>query len=191
MSKTSVSVNRRPWGGWGNWFSNLVTALTLIGVAGTVIVLVSSLGVRGCGGGMAGLIILFYAFILLVIGVIGAIASTGVIFMYRRSRWGPLLLVPANLLTIGFLGWSQPVSAGQLAWAIVLVSLVAAPTAAVVLVLLPLLSRDRLWVRLVEVVVLGALAWPLVSLSASGLRADISMAQLPAPPASAAPRGAC
>jgi hypothetical protein len=181
-----ASPARPTWGAWSAWHSTRVVSLTAIGLVGAVVDLVGLLVANpphGCAAGIGfAAMVGFMAIILVALGLVAVLAILGTVFLYRRSRWGPLLMVPANLLTMGFFGWWTPVYPGQLAWAAVVVMLAATPALAVALLVAPLLSRDRLRVRLIELALLGALALPVAWLFVSGMAFDVS-AGLQQPPA--------
>jgi len=121
-------------------------------------------------------------------GLAGVLAITGLIFLWRRSRWGPRCLITANLLSMAFFYWS-PVDPGQVVWVAVLLLFGAAPAVAVVLLVWPLLSKVRARVWIVELVVLLVIAFPLVSAYAYGIEADVAAGLAPAPPLVAAAHG--
>ena len=161
----------------------LVVGLTAVGLAG---VLVDFLGLfvaagHGFGGGcalagMGFLLILFgLVLVLIFVGLVGSIASLGLALFWRGSLWGPALLIAGNLLSMAFYAWS-PVYAGQVVWAGAVVVLASAPAVAVVLLLPALVSRGRIRVRLLEVVLLGLIGVPLVWLWVGGLTADVTAA---------------
>jgi hypothetical protein len=171
---------------WSRAIWILVTVLTGIGMIG---VGVDFLGLFASGpltGGcaMAGVAaLLMLGAFLLVAGylvLIAGLVMPGLILFWRRSRWGPRLLIPANLLAMAFF-ILPPVGPGYLAWAVVLVLLAAAPTAAVVLLFWALLSRGSESARIADLVVLGALALPLTWACIQGLSVDVSTAMTPAP----------
>jgi hypothetical protein len=118
--------------------------------------------------------------VLLYCGLIAALAVSGLVFSWRRSRWGPRLLIPANLLSMAFFYWS-PVDPGQMVWATVLVLFSAAPAIAVVLLTWALLSPASLGTRVGELGVLGTIAFVLLSAYAYGINADITAAMAPPP----------
>lgn len=168
-----------------------VTVLTAIGMVGVGVDFLGLLGGRPLTGGcaMAGVAaILMLIGVLLVLGyllLIGGLATGGLILFWRRSGWGPRLLIPANLLAMAFF-ILPPVGPGYVGWAAVLVLLAAAPTAAVVLLFWALLSRGSEATRIADLVVLGAIALPLAWACFSGLSADVSAAMTPPPPVVAA-----
>lgn len=174
----SASLRR---GAWSRRLWILVASLTVIGLVGTAVDFLGGMFVAsghglgvGCGG-MVGVLFLLILLVLIILGLIALLASVGLGLFWRKSRWGPLLLVSSNLFAMGVFGWIPPVYPGQLLWAAVILMLASAPAIAVVLLVWPLMTRGRLWVRGVELVVLGLLAIPVVCLYASGLKYDIQM----------------
>src|ERR1700730_2758853 len=173
-------------GAWSRQVLIVLTALSVIGLIGMAIDFLGAFAAfplhgGGCGG-MAGVLLLFLVMILIALALIGGLALVGLILLWARSRWGPLLLVPSNLLVMGFFGWWNPVNKGQLAWATALLILAAAPAIAAALGLWPLLTRGRLWVRAIELVILGLIALPLVQLFIAGITVDIQTALAVPPP---------
>jgi hypothetical protein len=161
----------------------LVAGLTAAGLAGVV---VDFLGLfvaagHGFGGGCAlagmGFLLILIGLVLVVIfvGLVGSVASLGLALLWRGSLWGPALLIASNLLSMAFYAWS-PVYAGQVVWAGAVVVLAIAPAVAVVVLLPALVSRGRIRVRVLELVVLGLIAVPLVWLWVGGLAADVTAA---------------
>jgi hypothetical protein len=185
----SAGSNR---GAWSRRLLIVLTALTIIGLIGMAIDFLGAFAAfplhgGGCGG-MAGVLLLFLVMILIAMALIGGLALVGLILLWERSRWGPLLLVPSNLLAMGFFGWWNPVNKGQLVWATTLLILAAAPAIAAALALWPLLTRGRLWVRAIETLILGLIALPLVQLFIGGMTVDIQTG-LAAPPPQVASSG--
>jgi hypothetical protein len=177
-------------GAWNRTLWVWVVALTEIGLGGFPILFFgyeSLSGAQfgtGCGGGI-GILIGLVFLAAMIWGLVVLVAALGAFLFWRGSRWGPLLLIPVNLLNMYLLG-SPAVAAGQLIWAVFVLALAAVPAIAVVLLLWPLWTRGRLWVRVVELVVLGAIAAPVLPLYASGVASDVSSALQPAPPPVAA-----
>ena len=175
----------------------LVTVLTGIGMIGVgvdFLAFFAILGPLSGGCAMAGVAAILMGLIVLValgfFGLIAGLASLGLILWWRRSKWGPRLLIPANLLSMAFFYWS-PVSPGQVAWASVLVLLGIAPAAATVLLFWALVSRGPGPGRVADVLVLGLIALPLALGYAYVIRADVSAALTPPPPPVAAASGGC
>jgi hypothetical protein len=176
---------------WSRSVWILVLVLTTIGMVGVAVDFLGlfSRGPLTGGCAMAGVaaILMLFAF-LVVLGyllLIGGLATGGLILFWRRSGWGPRLLIPANLLAMAFFILA-PVGPGYVAWAVVLVLLAAAPTAAVVVLFWALLSRGSETTRIADLVVLGAIALPLAWACISGLSADVSASMTPPPPLVAA-----
>ena len=176
------------------WF--LVTALTMIGVVGVAVDVLAFFAIHGpltggCAmGGVAAVLMLVAALLVLgYVALIGGLATVGLIDFWRQSRWGPRLLILANLLAMAFFFWS-PVNPGQLGWAVVLVLFGIAPAVAVVLLFWALLSRGTGPVRVAELVVLGLIALPLAWAFEFGISTDVTGAMKPAPQLIAA-RGGC
>lgn len=192
-----ASPARPTRGAWGTWFSTVVAGLTAIGLVGAVVDLVGLLVANpphGCAAGIGLAAMLGMTAVVFVgLSFVGVLAAVGTIFLYQRSRWGPLLMVPANLLTMGFFGWWTPVYPGQLAWAAVIVLLTAPPALAVALLVVQLLSRDGLRVRPIQFVWLAALAIPLGWLYVAGMAYDVSagLQQPPAPVVASSSGGGC
>jgi hypothetical protein len=178
------------------WF--VVATLSAIGLVGILLIFVgfvASLGpvTGGCGLGPAlGLFLLALAaaLVLVYFGLAGGLAATGLILFRRHSRWGPRLLIPANLLAMAFFYWS-PVSPGQVAWVVILLLFGAAPAVAVVVLAWALLSQGTGRTRIVELVVLGLIALPLASAYVYGINADVTAALASPPPLVAAAHTGC
>jgi hypothetical protein len=83
---------------------------------------------------------------------------------------------------MGLYGWAPVISPGQLLFAVVVLLFAAAPAIAGALVLWPLLTRGRLWVRAIEIVIIAAIALPLVRLYIAGVTSDIQTALMAPPP---------
>lgn len=187
---------KKPTGdGWSrtNWF--VVASLSALGLIGILVDFVAFFAIHGplTGGcAMAGVgAVLMLIALLVVLGyaaLAGVLAIAGLIFLWRRSRWGPRCLITANLLSMAFFYWS-PVNPGQVGWVAVLLLFGAAPAVAVVLLVWPLLSKVRARVWIVELVVLFVIAFPLVSAYTYGIGADIAAALAPPPPPVAAVHG--
>jgi hypothetical protein len=171
----------------------IVATLTMIGLVGPVILFLVGTALsppqpQTCQGNN-GVAYYFLTLIGVALFVLAAVAALGLWIFWYRSSWGPLLLVVCNLLMMGFYGWATVVSPGQLFFGVVVVVIAAAPAVAGALVIWPLLTRGRLWVRAIEIVIIAAIAVPLVWLYGSGLSNDIRTAltppaqvQLSAPP---------
>jgi hypothetical protein len=189
---TAVSVR----GGWSRKLWAVVVALTAIGVAGILVDFVGFFAASGRGisggcalGGLAFFLVSFAALLVLIfVGLVGVMAAIGSIFFWRRQRWGPLLLIPSNLLTMAFFDFS-PVYQAQVVWAVVVVLFAAAPLCAVGLLVWALWTRSQARERVVDLVVLGLIGLPLVALYVAGINLDVTMAFAP-PPQVAAP-GSC
>jgi hypothetical protein len=183
-------------GGWSRVVWSLVVALTAIGLVGIVVDFVGFFAASGHGisggcamGGVAFFLVSIAALVVLTfVGLIGVMASIGSVLFWRRRRWGPLLLIPSNLLAMAFFDFS-PVYQGQVMWAAVVLLFAAAPLCAVGLLVWALWTRARGRERIVELVVLGLIGLPLVALYVAGINLDVTMA-LTAPPPVTAP-GTC
>jgi hypothetical protein len=161
----------------------VVAALTTIGLVGPVILFLVGTAIsppdpRVCQGN-ASVAIYFLYLIAVALFVLAAVAALGLWMFWNRSLWGPLLLVVCNLLMMGLYGWAPIVSPGQLLWTVLVVVIAATPAIAGALVIWPLLTRGRLWVRAIEIVIIAAIALPLVWLYGSGLSSDIRTALTP------------
>jgi hypothetical protein len=169
------------------WVTVPAIVLTAIGVLGTWIdffamFVISGHGPSGGCGGLIGILLLVLLVIVILLGFIAVLALSGALLLRFRPGLGPPLLIAANLLVMGFDGFWRPINAGQLAWGLSLVALATVPALAIVLMLWPLLTRGRVWVRVLEVAVLGLLAWPMLWLYAYGMSDEISLAlQQPVP----------
>lgn len=179
----------RPSGGaWSRKAWILVTTLTAIGLLGIFVDFAAFFAIHGpltggCGGlaGLGLVLMAVAALLVLVYGaLIGALTVTGVIFFWKRSRWGPRLLIPANLLSMAFFFWS-PVDPGQATWATALVLLGAAPAVAVGLLVWSLVSRADRTVWLGELVTLGLIALFMVPAFVDGISADVAAGLAPPP----------
>jgi len=164
----------------------LVTVLTGIGMIGVGVDFLAFFAILGplTGGcAMAGVAAILMGLIVLVVlgyfGLIAGLAIPGLILCWRQSKWGPRLLIPANLLSMAFFYWS-PVRPGQVAWASVLVLLAIAPAVATVLLFWALVTRGPGPVGIADALVLGLMALPLASGYAYGVGADVSAALTPA-----------
>lgn len=172
--------------------------MTAVGLAG---VLVDFIGFfvaagHGFGGGCAlagmGFLLIVFGLVLVLIflGLVGSLASLGLALFWRGSLWGPALLIASNLLSMAFYAWS-PVYPGQAGWAGAVLVLASVPAVAVLLLLPALVSRGRIRVRVVELVVLGLIAVPLVWLWVGGVIADVTAASTLPPQAQHSARAAC
>jgi hypothetical protein len=172
-----------------------VLVLTVIGVLGTwidffALFWASGRGVAGGCGGLIGILLALLLLVVIFLVFIAALAAGGALLFWFRTAWGPPVVIAANLLLMGFYGWWVPISAGQLAWGLSLVALAAAPALVVLLMLWPLVTRGRIWVRVLEIAVLGLLAWPTLWLYAHGIPSEVSTAlQQPVPVAAASCSG--
>jgi hypothetical protein len=179
LSEPFRAMRRRPLFAW-------ITALTAVGLLGTLVDFVGFFpangGLRvGCGG-LAGVLFFGLMFILILLGSIAGLALGGLNLYWRRSQWGPTLLIAANLLVLGFFGWLRPVNPGQLAWGLTILALATAPAAAIILLLWPLLTMGSVRSRLVHIFLVAALGVPLTLYAGSGLAEDLSNAlQAPLP----------
>jgi hypothetical protein len=179
-------------GAWSRGLWAWVVGLTAGGVAGIPMVFFGYIFVSGgrigvgCGGGI-GILFAFYLALAVIWGIDWLVAALGAFLFWRRSRWGPLLLIPLNLFNLYVLGGSDVVPPGQVIWAAVVVALTAVPAIAAVLLVRPLLTRGRMRVRLVEFVVLGTMAAAVLWACAGGLAGDVaSTMQAARPPVVAA-----
>jgi hypothetical protein len=183
-------------GGWNRVVWSFVVALTAIGLVGILVDFVGFFVASGHGisggcalGGVAFFLVSIAALVVLVfVGLIGVMASFGSVLFWRRRRWGPLLLIPSNLLTMAFFDFS-PVYQGQVVWAAVVLLFAAAPLCAVGLLLWALWTRANARERVVELLVLGLIGLPLVALYVAGINGDVTMALTPPPPVTA--QGTC
>jgi hypothetical protein len=176
-------------GAWSRKAWILVTALTVLGLVGILVDFSALFGIHGpliggCGGlgGLGVLLMLGMATVVLTfLFLVGVLATIGLISLWRRSRWGPRLLIPSNLLSMAFFGFS-PVGPGDVGWAVVLILFGAAPAVAVGLLALALLSRPRQGAVLRdEAVLLGMVALILLPAFAYGMSLDLAAAFAPAP----------
>jgi hypothetical protein len=181
-------------GAWSRKVWTSVVALTGIGLVGTLVTfvgfLVSGPWVGGCGG-VGILIFVLFVIALALLGFValnGVLASIGAILLWRRSRWGPLLMIPSNFLTMAAFVY-LPVQSGQVVWAAVVLLSGAAAACAVGLLLWALWTRERGVERVVELIVLGLIALPLVATYVVGVDHDMTAALMP--PLQAAAPGHC
>jgi hypothetical protein len=164
----------------------VVATLTAIGLVGPVIVflvgtaIISPSQAHTCGS--AGAAVFILSLIGIALFVLAAVAALGLWIFWYRSLWGPLILVICNLLMMGLYGWAPVISPGQLLFAVVVLLFAAAPAIAGALVLWPLLTRGRLWVRAIEIVIVAAIALPVLWLYGSGVANDVRTAVTPPPP---------
>jgi hypothetical protein len=169
----------------------VVFTLTGIGGVGMIVEFVSYFAILGpltggcANGGLAGVLMLIAGVaVLIYVAVVGLIALIGVIFFWRRSRWGPRLLIPSNLLSMAFCYWtplSPGTHGGHADWAIILLLFGAAPAIAVGLLVWALLSRVSLPVWIAEAVVLGLIALPTVTGYTYGMGVNAESIFLPPP----------
>jgi hypothetical protein len=164
-----------------------VLVLTTIGVLGTwidffAIFWASGRGLAGGCGGMIGILLVLLLLVVILLLFIVLLAAGGLLLLWFRTAWGPPLVIAANLLAMGVYGFWRPISAGQIAWGFSLVALAALPALAVLLMLWPLLTRGRVWVKIVEFAALGLLAWPMLWLYVNGISMEVGTAlQQPEP----------
>src|ERR1700674_5737208 len=167
-------------GAWSRQVWTLIVALTAVGLAGIVIAFLGFFvtgehGFATGGCAMAGarfFLVGFLALLVLVfVGLNGVLASVGSILLWRRSRWGPLLLIPSNFLTMAAFVY-LPVHQGQVVWTAVVLWFAAAPACAVGLLMWALWTRARARERVVELIVLGLIGLPLVALYVAGISRD-------------------
>jgi hypothetical protein len=164
----------------------VVATLTAIGLVGPVIVflvgtaIISPSQAHTCGS--AGAAVFILSLIGIALFVLAAVAALGLWIFWYRSLWGPLILVICNLLMMGLYGWAPVISPGQLLFAVLVLLFAAAPAIAGTLVLWPLLTRGAFWVRAIEIVVIAAIALPLVPLYVAGVTNDIQTALMAPPP---------
>jgi hypothetical protein len=163
----------------------VVATLTVIGLVGPVILFLVGTAInppqaQTCGNPGAAVYVLFLIGVALF--VLAGVAALGLWIFWYRSLWGPLILVACNLLMMGLYGWAPVISRGQLLFAVVVLLFAAAPAIAGALVLWPLLTRGRLWVRAIEIVIIAAIALPLVRLYVAGVTSDIQTALMAPPP---------
>jgi len=176
------------------WFWAI--GLTAAGLLGVVIAFFGGTSASGasltpgCGGGIG---LLFVAlFILAVIaGFVGAVAVVGAILLWFRSTWGVLVLIPVNLLSLYLIGGSQNVYAGQVVWGAVVVLLAAIPVIAIGVLLWPLWTRGNRLVLGLQLLILGALAVPVVLTAGPGLANDINSAFQATPAPTVATHAGC
>lgn len=181
-----MSVEKPQSGPWGRRLWNAVAILTAIGLMGPVIILLKWLPAlqaeadTHCGNSdlVYGLIEFFGAWLVVLAGL----AGLGLLMFWLRSPAGPLVLIFCNLLMMAFYGFAHPVDHGDIVWALVVVEIAAAPAIAVALVLWPLLTRWPLWVRVVEFVIIAAIALPVAWLFGFGVSNDIRTALTTPPP---------
>jgi hypothetical protein len=175
-----VVAASRP-GSSGSTLNYAVLTLTVIGVVGTwvdflALFMAGGRGLTGGCGGLAGLVLLFMFIMAVLLMAIALLAAAGLALLWLRPTIGPAVLIAANLLAMGFYGWWVPISAGQEAWGILLLSLAAAPAVAIALLVRPLASRGGRSARIIKVVVLALLAAPMLWFYASGTANEASLA---------------
>jgi hypothetical protein len=180
-----MSTAKRQSGPWGRRLWVVVATLTVIGLVGPVIIFLVGTAIlpsqaQTCGIHGAAIYFLFLIGVALV--ALAGLATLGLWIFWYRSLWGPLILVVCNLLMVGLYGWAPVISPGQLLFAVLVLLFAAAPAIAGTLVLWPLLTRGRLWVRAIEIVVIAAIALPLVRLYVAGVTNDIQTALMAPPP---------
>lgn len=184
---------------WSRWTWGVVTVLTGLGLFGILVAFASFFAVLGplrggCAfGGIAAILMLVAGLVVLVyLALVGLLALLGVIFFWRRSRWGPRLLIPSNLLSM-VVFYLSPFSpdgrGGHAEWAVALVLFAVAPAVAAGLLLWALQSSGSWKVRIVELAVLAVIAVPSVSGWFYGLEVDFAAALAPTPPPVAAAPG--
>lgn len=138
----------------------------------------------GCGGGI-GLLFVMLFILALIFGLIGVIAIVGAILLWFRYQWGALVLIAINLLSLYLIAASTAVFPGQLVWGGVVVLLATIPVIAIGVLLWPLWTRGNRLVLGLQLLILGALAVPVVLTAGPGLATDVNSAfeAPPAPPA--------
>lgn len=166
---------------WSGRFRALTTTLTVIGILGLYVYIGVQIGGVRPGCALGSILFALVFGVILLLYAIGVLAVVGIVLLNVRSRWGPLLLVPTNLLVTSFFGWWWFDTPGQVGWTIAIIVLSAVPVLAAILLLKPLMSRGRPWVRLTEFVVLGALAVPMLLTYGTGVTSEIMAAQQPVP----------
>ncbi len=182
-----VSTASPTTGAWSRklWFWAVgLTAAGLLGVLVAFFGGASASGTRltpGCGGGI-GILFVFLFVLALLWGFVGLVAVVGAILLWFRSVWGVLLLIPVNLLSLYLIAGSQNVYAGQVVWGAVVVLLAAIPVIAIGVLLWPLWTRGNRLVQVLQLLILGALAVPVVLTAGPGLANDVNSV-FQAPPA--------
>jgi len=184
-----VSTAKPTTGAWSRkvWF--WAVGLTAAGLVEVVVAFfggANGSGARltpGCGGGI-GLLFAFLLILVLISGFVGLVAVVGAILLWFRSVWGILMLIPVNLVSLYLIAGSQTVYGGQSVWAAVVVMLAAIPVVAIAVLLWPLWTRGNRLVLALQLLILGALAVPVVLTAGPGLGTDVSSAfqSPPAPP---------
>ena len=133
-----------------------------------------------------------FLFILaLIYGFIGVIAVVGAILLWFRYQWGALVLIAINLLSLYLIAASAAVYPGQLVWGGVVVLLAAIPMIAIGVLLWPLWTRGNRLVLGLQLLILGALAVPVVLTAGPGLATDVNTAFQAPPAPQAAAHTAC
>src|SRR5260370_40498822 len=176
-------------GVWSRKVRFWAIGLTAAGLLGVVIAFSggpSASGARlapGCGGGI-GLLCVVLFICAVIAGLVAAFAVAGAILLWFRSVWGVLLLIPVNLLSLYLIAGSQNVYAGQVVWGAVVVLLAAIPVIAIGVLLWPLWTRGNRLVLGLQLLILGALAVPVVLTAGPGLANDLNspFQATPAPP---------
>jgi hypothetical protein len=181
-----MSTEKPQTGPWGRRLWNGVALLTAIGLAGPVIIFLKSLPALQAAASNAcdntGLVDGLIGFGLIWLVVLAGLAGLGLLMFWLRSPAGPLVLLFCNLVMMAVYGVLHPVGNGDIAWGLVVVDLAAVPAIAAALVLWPLLTRWALWVRVVEFVIIAAIALPVSWLFAYGVTNDIGTALTVPPP---------
>ena len=189
MAIVTVPIARpSPSRAWTRLAWAITVWLTAGGLTAMPIAFFGSIGVPhvGCGGGI-GILFLFLLVLAIAWAFIGLLAVGGAALLWFRSRWGTFVLIPINLFSFSVLS-SAIVAPGQLAWGIQVILMSLIPVAAVALLVWALWARGRLWVRLLEVAILGALAVPVILYAApmlAGVAANAVQAPAPQPVAHA------
>jgi hypothetical protein len=142
----------------------------------------------GCGGGI-GILFVVLLGLALIWAVIALLAAGGAALLWFRSRWGTFVLIPVNLFSV-YVVSSATVKPGQLLWGIQVILMTLIPVAAVALLAWALWTRGRLWVRLLEVAILGAVAVPVV-LYAAPMLAGVAGSAIQAPAAQPVAHAGC
>ncbi len=190
-----VSTARPTTDAWNRklWF--WAAALSAAGLLGVVVAFFGGANASGaqltpgCGGGIGFLFVALFVLALLL-GFVGLVAVVGAILLWFRPVWGVLLLIPVNLLSLYLIVGYQTVYGGELVWAVVVLMLAAIPLIAIGVLLWPLWTRGNRVVLGLQLLILGALAVPVVLTVGPGLANDVNSAlQALQPPTVARPVG--
>jgi len=176
------------------WFWAVgLTAVGMIGVAVDFFGGTSAAGVQttpGCGGGI-GILIFLLLLLALAWGFVGLVGVVGAILLWFRPNWGALVLISINLLSFYLIAGSQSVYAGQLVWGAEVLVLAAIPPSAIAVLLWPLWTRGNRLVLALQLLILGALAVPVVLTAVPGLATDVNSAFQAAPAPQVASHAGC